>query len=178
MISDFVKGKKKFDYPPGIQNGIGLHRAIDSFTDAHTVTLQAKQYFRPVYRLYSGALIDVVFDHFLAIEPTEFSETSLAVFSSTIYNTLEQYESNFPDRFAFMFPYMKEQNWLYNYRFIPGIERSIGGVVRRATYISDPKPAFEILEQQYHPLQELFRQFWPELRAFAYEQWTALEGKS
>jgi acyl carrier protein phosphodiesterase len=33
LISDFVKGKKKNDYPAAIQRGIMLHRAIDTFTD-------------------------------------------------------------------------------------------------------------------------------------------------
>ena len=35
MISDYVKGKKKIDYPPDIQKRIMLHRAIDTFTDFH-----------------------------------------------------------------------------------------------------------------------------------------------
>lgn len=64
MISDFVKGKKKFDYPQGIQRGIMLHRMIDTFTDAHETTKEAKEVFRPHYRLYSGAFVDVVYDHF------------------------------------------------------------------------------------------------------------------
>jgi len=38
MISDFVKGKTKFDYPLTIQKGIYLHRQIDSFTDSHILT--------------------------------------------------------------------------------------------------------------------------------------------
>jgi len=66
LISDFVKGKKKFDYPPGIQKGIALHRAIDTFTDSHPATKEAKEVFRPHYRLYAGAFIDVAYDHFLA----------------------------------------------------------------------------------------------------------------
>ena len=37
MISDFVKGKSKFTYTPGIQKGIMLHRAIDQFTDASDI---------------------------------------------------------------------------------------------------------------------------------------------
>ena len=44
MISDFVKGKKKYDYPPDILSGIDLHRAIDDFTDMHPVTKSAKQF--------------------------------------------------------------------------------------------------------------------------------------
>jgi acyl carrier protein phosphodiesterase len=64
MISDFVKGKKKFDYPSEVQQGIALHRAIDQFTDTHEATREAKQVFRPAYRLYSGAFVDVVYDHY------------------------------------------------------------------------------------------------------------------
>ena len=47
MISDFVKGKKKFDYPAGIRKGIALHRAIDTFTDDHEATKLAKNVFHP-----------------------------------------------------------------------------------------------------------------------------------
>ena len=52
LISDFVKGKKKFDYSTGIQKGIALHRAIDQFTDDHAITQSAKLFFKPAYRLY------------------------------------------------------------------------------------------------------------------------------
>ena len=34
-ISDFIKGKKQFDYPEKIQAGIKLHGAIDEFTERH-----------------------------------------------------------------------------------------------------------------------------------------------
>ena len=74
IISDFVKGKKKFNYPSRIQAGIMLHRLIDNFTDEHAATREAKEFFRPHYRLYSGAFIDVVYDHFLATDETEFTE--------------------------------------------------------------------------------------------------------
>jgi acyl carrier protein phosphodiesterase len=75
MISDFVKGKQKFDYPFAIQQGITLHRAIDSFTDSHAVTREAKSFFRDPYRLYAGPLVDVAYDHFLANDPLRFPET-------------------------------------------------------------------------------------------------------
>src|ERR1700709_705966 len=77
LISDFVKGKAKYDYPERILAGINLHRAIDNFTDTHDSTRIAKEVFRPYYRLYSGAFIDVVYDHFLATDATEFSAASL-----------------------------------------------------------------------------------------------------
>ena len=74
MISDFVKGRKKYDYPQEIQHGILLHREIDNFTDTHPATKTAKEIFRPAYRLYAGSFIDVVYDHFLALDENEFTE--------------------------------------------------------------------------------------------------------
>ena len=109
MISDFVKGKKKFDYPADIQQGITLHRLIDVFTDEHEATRRAKEVFRPAYRLYSGAFVDVVYDHFLAIDPGEFPEGSLLDFSQRVYAQLDAHQHWMPDRFAAMYPYMKEQ---------------------------------------------------------------------
>src|ERR1700682_4685290 len=54
LISDFVKGKKKFDYSFPIQHGISLHRSIDHFTDTHPVTSKAKSLFKADYGLYAG----------------------------------------------------------------------------------------------------------------------------
>jgi acyl carrier protein phosphodiesterase len=172
MISDFVKGKKKFDYPPGIQTGIALHRAIDTFTDTHPATKKAKEIFRPHYRLYSGAFIDVVYDHFLAIDESEFTKTSLFEFSQEVYSTLEKQSSWLPAHFAAMFPSMKKHNWLLNYRTRHGAGQSLGGVVRRSAYLTESDTAFQLFEEHYQPLQEYYRQFWADLKPFSR---TALE---
>lgn len=170
LISDFVKGKKKFDFPPGIQNGIALHRAIDTFTDAHEATRNAKEFFRPHYRLYSGALVDVIYDHFLAGDETEFTEQSLLDFSQQVYSSIDKQEQWLPERFAIMFPYMKEHNWLYNYRTRWGIGKSLGGVVRRAAYLTESETAFRLFEEHYQPLQLCYRHFWDELKPFSHRQ--------
>lgn len=167
MISDFVKGKKKFDYSPGIQKGINLHRAIDTFTDDHPATKKAKEIFRPHYRLYAAAFVDVVFDHFLATDALHFMPHSLQQFSTATYNQLDVYESVFPERFARMYPYMKTQNWLLNYQFRWGIEKSLGGVVRRSAYLTESDIAFQLFEEHYTHLQECYNQLFPELFAFA-----------
>jgi acyl carrier protein phosphodiesterase len=166
LISDFVKGKKKFDYPPVIQQGIMLHRAIDTFTDEHAATKEAKEFFRPHYRLYSGAFVDVVYDHFLAADENEFTENSLFDFTQQVYSVLENYQQWFPERFAVMFPYMKKQNWLFNYRTLPGIEKSLGGVVRRAAYLTESDTAAYLFEKHYQPLQQCYRQFWQDVKPF------------
>src|SRR4051812_26110944 len=63
LISDFVKGKAQYTYPEQIQKGIRLHRAIDTFTDTHDATKEAMHFFKTPYRLYSGPIVDILYDH-------------------------------------------------------------------------------------------------------------------
>lgn len=167
MISDFVKGRRKFDYPEKIQHGIRLHREIDNFTDTHFVTKEAKQIFRPAYRLYAGSFIDVVYDHFLAIDEKEFTEESLKVFTMNTYNLLDQHTDLFPEKFSMMYPYMKAHDWLYNYRYREGIQKSLGGVVRRSKYLSESDTAYVLFSDHYDSLKHLYSLFFPELKSMA-----------
>ena len=167
MISDFVKGKKQYDYPAGIQKGITLHRNIDSFTDSSEATREAKEIFRPAYRLYSGALTDVVYDHFLATDEAEFPEGSLSPFTQQVYVILEQYHSWLPPDFARMFPYMKSHDWLYNYRTRQGIGKSLEGLVRRSAYLSESRTAFSLFEMHYEELKRCYQQLIVAIKPYA-----------
>ncbi len=169
LISDFVKGKNKFNYPEGIQKGITLHRAIDAFTDGHEATKLAKNIFRPAYRLYSGAFVDVVYDHFLATDVNEFNEEILENFSENVYDVLDKHINYLPEPFARMFPYMKLQNWLFNYHTRWGTEASFGGLVKRARYITESETAASLFEERYKTLQEYYRIFFPDLKSFAFK---------
>jgi acyl carrier protein phosphodiesterase len=168
LISDFVKGKRKLDYPPAIRTGIALHRAIDTFTDHHPVTRHAKSYFRADYGLYSGPLTDVAYDHFLARDPQAFpSAADLAAFARRTYEQLTTREAFFPDRFSRFFPYMRDQDWFSGYRTKEGIFASFGGLARRAAYMPDPGPACRLFVGHYTELEDCYQAFFPELSAFA-----------
>ncbi len=174
MISDYVKGKSKADYPVEIQKGIMLHRAIDTFTDMHPCTIEAKQFFKPQYRLYAGAFIDVVYDHFLANDLLEFNSTlSLNEFAQSTYQVLQLQQIWLPSPFSKMLPYMISQNWLYHYRFKEGIQKGFGGLVRRAAYLQESEVAFAVFEKEYEHLQSCYTRFFPELKQFA-KEWLQL----
>lgn len=171
MISDFVKGKKKFDFNTGIQKGIALHRAIDEFTDFHPVTREAKAYFRKDYRLYAGAFIDVVYDHFLANDINEFAnETALQSFCQSTYRSLQNDIDGLPVKFLQILPYMQQHNWLFHYRYKEGIEKSFGGLVRRAAYLTESATAYHLFERHYDELGECYQLFFPELKKFAFHR--------
>jgi acyl carrier protein phosphodiesterase len=167
LISDFVKGRKKFDYITGIQNGITLHRSIDTFTDHHPATKEAKKYFKTAVGLYAGAFVDVVYDHFLAIDEANWREPSLAGFSQHVYATLERNEHQLPPGFQRILPYMKSYDWLTNYQFEWGIQKSFEGVARRAIYLDDASPAFDAFTKHYEALRELAGVFIPDVKKFA-----------
>jgi acyl carrier protein phosphodiesterase len=167
MIGDFVKGRKKFDYPDEVRKGIELHRAIDEFTDSHPATREAKVFFKPAYGLYAGAFMDIVYDHFLALDPDEFPAGTLSVFAETVYRRLSVYEPVFPEKFVRLLYYMRTQNWLYNYQFRPGACKGFGGLVQRALYLHEHQTACKILEDHYTELGNSYRDFFPAVKIFA-----------
>lgn len=168
MISDFVKGKKQYDYESLIQKGIKLHRSIDSFTDDHMMTKQIKKIFKPAYGLYAGAFTDIVYDYFLANDSNEFSSpAALKQFTSDTYGILENHIEDTPVAFQQMLPHMKMHDWLYNYRYEWAIQKSFAGMTNRAKYITESDTAFKIFENNIAFMQPLYVEFFPLLKAHA-----------
>lgn len=167
MIADYVKGKHWQEYDPGIQQGIQLHRAIDTFTDTHPVTMAAREYFQPSCGRYSAVFIDIVYDHFLATDPTIFTDASLSAFSKQVYTTIASHQAILPPVFREMFHYMQKHDWLYGYRFMDGIYKSFGGIVHRAKYLDVTADApFAVMQEHYEALNTYYHAFFPELIAF------------
>ena len=174
MVSDFVKGKAKYSFPAGVQLGMQLHRDIDCFTDAHEATKEARKLFSPHYRLYSGPFIDILFDHFLANDTTVFPGDSLQPFTKEVYNTLESQRAYLPADFLKVFGIMKIQDWLYQYKYNEGMQRSIRGLVRRASFTSDSETAYALFLMHYNELQICFDRFFPDVKQFAKQRFNQL----
>jgi len=170
MISDFVKGASKFSFSGNVQKGITLHRWIDEFTDNHETTKKAKEFFRSSYRLYSGAIIDVLYDHFLANDTSEFDEVSLKEFSKRTYFYLEQNTTELPNRFLQMFTYMKTEDWLYNYRYKEGVKKSLHGLIRRAAFLKESNTAYNLFLEHYVDLNNCYNEFFKDVKKFAKEK--------
>ena len=175
IISDFVKGKKKFEFSPAIQEGISLHRAIDHFTDTHPASKKAKEILKPSYGLYSAAFVDVVYDHFLANDTKEFiNAKSLYNFSQEVYEQLDPFIPIFPVKFQLIYPYMKQYNWLFNYKHQWGIDRSFAGLAKRATYLTESETAYKIFLSNYHEFENCYNEFFFEVKEFAWNKISSL----
>ena len=167
MIADFVKNRDVARLPESIQKGIKLHRAIDTFTDAHPLIHEAKAPFRPLVRLYSGAFVDVAFDYFLANDTTENSQREWQEHSQRVYAVLRRYEQFLPEVFKKVLDKMQQDDWLYNYRNEWGIEYSFRNVVNKAQFLDKTTNVFPAFLANKDFLLEKYEIFFPEIKSFA-----------
>ena len=114
----------------------------------------------------------------MANDKNEFSnEKDLDSFCQTTYINLQKNEAGLPEKFLQMLPYMKEQNWLFHYGSREGIEKSFGGLVRRAFYLSESATAFSIFNKHYQELENCYQLFFPELKNFSAQYLTQLNNQ-
>ena len=123
FIADAVKGSDFKKFPEEIQAGILLHREIDNYTDTHLIVKTSKRRLNLQYRHYKGVIIDIFYDHFLAKNWQQYSDTPLAVYAENVYGFLQENKEIFPERIQKFLPYMIEYNWLVSNASIPGIEK-------------------------------------------------------
>jgi acyl carrier protein phosphodiesterase len=169
MIADHIKGRKALEaLPSRIAAGVRLHRQLDAFTDSHRATIRATLPLRPHYGLYAGPIVDTLFDHFLANDPKFFpSEAALLQFSQNTYSLLETQKEHFPEQFRGYFPGMQEHNWLYGYRTLQGMKRSLGGLQRRAQHLAEVDTAYSIFIGHYHELAQCWYDLAEDVLPFA-----------
>lgn len=158
MAGDHVKGKLALaQYPQRMQDGLMLHRAIDQAADAHPAALRAAMLFRQDYGLYSHAIVDALMDHFLANDAKLFpSAEALLLFTQETYAKLDAVTEHLPDGFLAYFSHMKAHNWLYGYRTMQGMQRSLGGLHRRAKHMPDPAKAYATFVGYYYMLGQCY----------------------
>ena len=83
FIGDFVRGRDlSTRFSVGIVTGILLHREIDEFTDRHEVVKRSKDRLRPKYRHYAPVIIDMFYDHHLAVNWNAYHHQPLPDFAA------------------------------------------------------------------------------------------------
>lgn len=162
IIGDFVKGTSKNweIFPTEIQAGIKLHREIDSFTDQHEAIKAAKSLFRAQYGLYSGVLVDILMDYFLANDSQLFSsQAQLQTFCNNVYNTLNHNEEYLPAKFIPYYESMILHNWLYLFHTKEGVSKALQAVHRRVPQMGDWNEAFRLFEKHELTLNTYYADF-------------------
>ena len=177
FIADGIRGKHYKKYPIDIQKGILLHRQIDTFTDAHPTVRKSTKRLHENYSHYSGVIVDILYDHFLAKNWTQYSNIPLPDYIESFYDLLEDNFETLPVRIQKMMPYMIADNWLLSYAKIEGIQKVLDGMNRRTKNISGMHTATVELKEFYIEFEEEFTSFFEELRAFSKETLSQIEMK-
>jgi acyl carrier protein phosphodiesterase len=163
FIGDYVKGKEYLRYPAAVRKGIILHRYIDTFTDNHPITRSSKSFIRGKYGKYSGIVVDIFYDHFLANYWTNFSDLSLHRFIHKKYDILSTNFSLFPDGIKRFFPYFVRSNWLEAYSSMDGLESVLRRMAYRTSLPEHSEYAISQLKNNYQVLSRDFMVFFREM---------------
>ena len=163
FIADGIKGKSYTKQLKEIQIGILLHRHIDTFTDAHKTVRQSTKRLHKKYGHYSGVIVDILYDHFLAKNWDKYSNIPLKNYIESFYDSLEAHYDVLPSRVQKMIPYMLADNWLLSYASIEGIGRVLDGMNRRTKNRSSMNEAVIELKEFYEEFENEFSVFFEEL---------------
>jgi acyl carrier protein phosphodiesterase len=132
MLGDFVRGKAALQvYSGELQRGIHLHRHIDGFIDSLPDIANLRRHFRPPFRRYSGIIIDLAFDHELAVRWSEYSDESLEEFDRGVRDLLARNEALVPEELSRFMRYADRRGLFAAYRYESEILHSFSGIGRR-----------------------------------------------
>lgn len=163
FMADGIRGNDYLEYPEEIQKGIILHRAIDTFTDAHPIWRKSKHRLHERYGHYSGVIIDILYDHFLAKNWNQYTDEKLEDYVERFYQSLkDNYEILSPKTKKLM-PYMIESNWLVSYASIAGIELILFQMDYRTKHRVHMQNAIQELQDFYTEFEDEFNLFFKDL---------------
>lgn len=163
FIADMVKGRQIENFSPEIIRGIQLHRKIDQFTDAHEIFLKSKRRLTSRYRHYSGVLVDMFYDHYLAKNWADYSNDDINDFVKNAYDILLKNYIILPPRAKKILPYMIASNWLVNYADLGSLQKRFAGMAKRTTFESGMENAVYDLRENYDLFLHEFKAFFPQL---------------
>lgn len=167
FMGDGIRGTDYKHYHTDIQLGVLLHRSIDSFTDFHPIFRQSKHRLVPKFNHFSGIIIDMFYDHFLAKEWEMYHHENLAVFTQRFYLTLENHKDELNMKTRDLLPYLVKQNWLERYAHLTDLQQILKQMDQRFPLKSNMNEAVEDLYANYEDFQREFHLFFKDLMVHA-----------
>ncbi len=163
FMADGMQKKQLNNLPPEVVEGIEFHWRIDAFTDNHPTVKDVVDIFRPSQHKYATVVVDIVFDHFLAVNWSMFSNQDLFEFATSFYRIAHSHEELLSTRHQRLLYYMERDNWLYNYHTLDGLQQALTGISRKAQFANNMSQALEVVHNQYDEINTNFLSFYPEL---------------
>ena len=167
IIADFVKGRLKDQYPKAILEGVSFHRKIDGYTDSHPLFISCKQYISEKNRRFSGAILDIFFDHFLSLHWNRYCDTPIEEYSQNIYSILESSKPILPEQFQQILPRMIKNNWFVAYAKVKVIGYALENISSRISRKNHVAESINDLKKNYKGIEKNFFIFFEDLKKYA-----------
>lgn len=145
MLGDFVRGRAALQaFPAPVREGILLHRHIDAFTDSHTEITALRSGFPAGFRRYAGIIIDLGFDHLLALDwNARGTSRTLEQHDAAVREMLTRHDGLIPPGLRRFMNYADRRGLFAAYRDKPEVFHSLRGIGRR---LSKPNPLHRVGE--------------------------------
>ena len=95
FLGDMVRKVEWEHYSPEIVEGIKMHQEIDRFTDTHSLVKANKALLIPKHKHFSGVILDIFYDYFLANSWNNHHQTKLPIYEKWVYEALRKQEPLF-----------------------------------------------------------------------------------
>lgn len=142
LFGDFVRGRAALAaFRPQVQTGILLHRHIDAYADSLPEIAELRAWFPTEFRRYGGIIIDLAFDHQLALNWEERRRQPLADFDTGVRLMLARHECDVPPGLRRFMDYADRRRLFAAYRERSEILHSLRGI---GTRLSRPNPLHRV----------------------------------
>lgn len=175
LCGDFVRGKALAGFSVSVQDAIRHHRAVDSYTDKHPTNLAARRLFEAPHRRYAGIVVDVAYDHFLALDWEHYCDTPLDAYVELVHESLNSHHHMLPDSLKRFAPILKAEKILQNNRHRSHIDLTLKRLSQRRESMQPLASAAPLLWRHEAELKRSFDTFFPQLIAYSNSQRAAEE---
>lgn len=169
LLADLVKGQDRAGMTAGFMDGMRQHQAIDAFTDFHPIVHRSRARIGGGFGHLTGILVDVFYDHFLAISWDRYSSEPLGAFTARLYADIRAHPIRLPAEARAALEQMLSEDRLGSYRRVEGIEAALRRVSVRLSARVGREFALERavpeLLANFGGLEGDFAEFFPLLQA-------------
>jgi acyl carrier protein phosphodiesterase len=133
LLADVVRGPQRDGMSAEFLRGAACHKAIDAFTDAHPVVKRSRARIGSEHRRFSGVLIDVFYDHYLARNWRRYSTIALDEYTAAFYASARPHLGELPSDARAMLERIISRDLLGSYVRVDGVEHALR---RISTYLN------------------------------------------
>lgn len=133
LLADVVRGPQRDAMSVNFLRGAACHKAIDAFTDAHPVVKRSRARIGSEQRRFSGVLIDVFYDYYLARNWERYSPIALDAYTAAFYASAQAHVIELPPDARTLLERIIRHDLLGSYARVDGVERALS---RISTYLN------------------------------------------